>query len=54
MYQERQPLLYNLWYKFELLKKTSSLVFREQGLGPHLWFTGHNELLKKSLIEESS
>ena len=34
-------------------QKTSSLVCLEQGLGPHFWFTGHNELLIKSLMEES-
>ena len=33
---------------------TSSLVCREQGLGPHLLFTGHNELLIKLLMEEST
>ena len=36
-----------------VFQKTSSLVCRGQGLGPHLWFTGHNELLIKSLMEES-
>ena len=40
--------------KFELFKKTSSLVCWEQGLGPHLLFTGHNELLMKLLMEEST
>ena len=34
--------------------KTSSLVCREQGLGPHLLFTGHNELFIKLLMEEST
>ena len=35
------------------LKKMRSLVCGEQDLGPHLWFTGHSELLIKSLMEES-